>query len=83
MKAKKHDHIPENFVGKAGKGYILKNWVVHRGYGAPIVSKKFRDAVRLTGSSKEYLLNQTLRLRMKAGGPRFASMGEGNMQRRK
>ncbi len=54
MKPKKHDFIPEDFVGKGGKAYILKNWVVHRGFGAAIVSKLFRDAVRLTGSKKQY-----------------------------
>lgn len=50
IKPKKQDFIPEDFTGKAGKGYILKNWVIHRGFGAPIVSKRFREAVRLTGS---------------------------------
>lgn len=54
MKPKKHDFIPEDFVGKGGHAYILKNWVIHRGFGGPIVSKIFRDTVRLTGSKKEY-----------------------------
>jgi len=75
MKPKKQDFIPENFVGKAGKGYILKNWVIHRGYGAPIVNKRFRDAVRLMGSKDQHLLSKKLQLRMKAGGPRYAAMG--------
>lgn len=76
MKAKKHDFIPEGFVGKGGHGYILKNWVIHRGYGAPIVNRKFRDAVRLTGTKDEHMLSSKLRLRMKAGGPRYAAMAE-------
>jgi hypothetical protein len=76
IKAKKHDFIPEGFVGKGGKGYILKDWVIHRGYGAPIVNKKFRDAVRLVGSKREHLLSNKLKLRMKAGGPRYAAMDE-------
>ncbi len=54
MKPKRHDFIPEDFSGKGGKAYILKNWVVHRGFGSPIVSKIFRDSVRLTGTKKEY-----------------------------
>ena len=58
LKPKRHDFIPENFTGKAGKGYVLKNWVVHRGFGAPIVSKRVREVVRLTGSKDEYLLKK-------------------------
>lgn len=75
MKPKKQDFIPEDFTGKGGKGYILKNWIIHRGYGAPIVSKRFRDSVRLSGSTKEYLLSKKLKLRMQTGGPRYAAMG--------
>lgn len=80
MKPKRQDFIPEDFVGKGGNAYILKNWVIHRGFGAPIVSKRFRDTVRLTGSKNEYNLNTRLRLRMQAAGPRYAAMGasEGN-----
>jgi len=76
LKPKRHDHIPEGFTGKGGKGYVLKNWVVHRGQGAPIVNKRFREAVRLAGSHKEHLLNKKVRMRMEAGGPRYASMAE-------
>ncbi len=76
IKAKRHDFIPEGFTGKAGKGYILKNWVIHRGLGAPIVNKRFREAVRLAGSKKEHLLNKKIRMRMEAGGPRYASMAQ-------
>ena len=54
LKSKKHDYIPENFVGKGGKGYILKNWTIHRGLGAPKVSKEFEEAVRLTGTRLEH-----------------------------
>jgi len=75
MKPKKQDFIPEDFIGKAGKGYILKNWVIHRGFGAPIVSKRFREAIRLTGSKTQYNLNKKILLRMQAGGPRYAAMG--------
>ena len=35
MKPKRKDLIPEDFIGKAGKGYILKNMIIHRGFGAP------------------------------------------------
>jgi len=75
MKAKRQDFVPENFVGKGGKGYILKNWVVHRGTGAPKVDKNFADAVRLTGTKNEHKLNKHVLQRMKEGGPRFAAMG--------
>lgn len=75
LKPKRQDFIPEKFIGKGGKGYILKNWVVHRGPGAPSVSKEFKEVVRLTGTPKEYQLNKNLRLRMKYGGPRYATMG--------
>ena len=71
---KKKDLIPEKFVGKGGKGYVLKNLVIHKGLGAPIVSKDFREAVRLTGSGKEQLLSYNRLERMKAGGPRYAAM---------
>jgi hypothetical protein len=57
IRSKRHDFLPEGFVGKGGKGYILKNWVIHRGLGAPIVNRRFRDAVRLAGSSKEHLMS--------------------------
>lgn len=76
IRAKKHDFIPTGFTGKGGKGYILKDWVIHRGQGAPIVNRQFRDVVRLSGSKKEHLLSSKLRLRMKAGGPRYAAMDE-------
>lgn len=39
MKSKRHDFIPEDFKGKGGRGYVLKNWVIHRGLGAPKVNK--------------------------------------------
>jgi hypothetical protein len=49
-KSRRQDFVPENFVGKGGKGYVLKNWVIHRGKGSAKVSRTFRDAVRLTGT---------------------------------
>ena len=42
--------MPQEFIGKGGGGYILKEWILHRGIGAPKVSKTFKDVVRLTGS---------------------------------
>lgn len=74
MKCKKQDRIPEDFIGKGGKGYILKNWVIHRGKGAPKVNKAFREAVRLVGTKNEHLLNKMIKMRMYAGGPRYAGM---------
>jgi hypothetical protein len=40
-----------------------------------MVNKAFRDVVRLTGTPDEYRLSKFKRLRMKEGGPRYASMG--------
>jgi hypothetical protein len=60
MKPKRQDYIPEEFIGKGGHGYILKNWVIHRGYGSPKVSKAFKDVVRLTGTKSQYKLNPYL-----------------------
>lgn len=71
---KKRDIIPEKLIGKGGGGYVLKNLVIHKGLGAPIVSKEFREAVRLTGSKLEHQLQQYRYDRMKAGGPRYAAM---------
>jgi len=75
VRCRTSDKIPEGFVGKGGKGYILKNWVIHRGPGSPMVNKKFRDAVRWMDSNKQHRLTKFQQLRMKVGGPRYASMG--------
>lgn len=74
MKCKRKDLIPEDFIGKGGKGYILKNLVIHRGRGAAKVSKIFKDTVRLMGSERQHQLNSLLKLRMIHGGPRYAAM---------
>ena len=50
MRPKKQDFIPEDFKGKGGKAYILKNWIVHRGIGSPMVTRLFKDVVKLAGS---------------------------------
>jgi hypothetical protein len=54
VRSRRHDFIPEDFLWKGGKGYILKNWIVHRGIGSAKVTRNFRDAVRLTGSKNEH-----------------------------
>lgn len=38
MKASKYDFITKDFSGKGTKGYLLREWVVHKGKGAPKVS---------------------------------------------
>lgn len=75
QRTRRFDQVPETFEGKGGKGYILKNWIVHRGKGAAKVSKTFREAVRLTGSAKEHQLGKRTAIKMKSGGPRVATMG--------
>lgn len=54
MKSTRMEFIPETFIGKGGKGYILKEMVVHRGRGAPIVNRKFKDVIRLVGTQHEH-----------------------------
>lgn len=54
MKSRTQDHVPIGFIGKGGKGYILKEMIRHRSWGAPSVNKDFKDAVRLTGTDKEH-----------------------------
>ena len=78
MRARKHEYVPERFVGKGGKGYMLMDWIIHRGKGAPKVSYTFDKVVRLTGTKNEIRLSKKEKLKMKAGGPRFAAMGSGH-----
>ena len=76
MKSRKWDFVPVGFSGKGGKGYILKDWVIHKGKGAAKTNKNFDKVVRCTGdSTKEHHLSKKLLWKMKAGGPRYASMG--------
>lgn len=75
VKSRRSDMIPIGFIGKAGKGYVLKEYVRHRGLGSPMVNKDFKDAVRLMGTDKEHHLSKFKKLRMQEGGPRYAAMG--------
>ena len=75
QKSRRWDFVPFSFSGKGGRGYLLKEWVIHKGKGAPKVSRNFEKAVKLTGSDREYLLSKKVRDRMKQGGPRYAAMG--------
>ena len=56
QRPRRHDHVPMYFVGKGGHGYMIKNWIAHRGWGAAKVSRNFKDAVRLTGTAGEHKL---------------------------
>ena len=75
VKARSQDIIPIGFHGKGPRGYILKELVRHRGRGAPKVNKDFKDVVRLYGTPEQHKLSKAQIMRMKAGGPRYASMG--------
>ena len=75
VKSKTQDYIPIGFVGKGGKGYVLKEMVKHRGLGSPMVNKDFKDAVRLMGTENEHQFPKYKRMRAKMGGIRYASMG--------
>jgi len=68
------DFVPFDFIGKGGKGYVLKEWVIHKGKGSVKPKKKFRKAVQLFGSEKEHMLDQYTRERVKRGGPRYANI---------
>lgn len=81
-KSRKADHMPIAFVGKGGKGYVLKSLIKHRGKGSMKVSKNFRDCIRLFGTDKEHMLTKNVAMRAKAGGPRYGSMGNSVNNRR-
>ena len=53
----------------------MMDWVLHRGIGASKVSQRFDKTVRLTGTVLGQRINKETKLRMKLGGPRYASMG--------
>ena len=75
VKSRRQDMIPVGFIGKGPKGYVLKELVVHRKKGSPMVNKDFKDVVRLMGTEREHELSKFKKLRMQHGGPRYASMG--------
>ena len=76
MRPRKYDLIPIKFWGKGGHGYMLYDWVHHRGRGAPKLGKQAADLIRYYGSEDEKMMSKELNKRMKLGGPRFAMMAQ-------
>jgi len=74
MRSRKTTHIPEKFWGKGRSGFMLYDWVHHRGRGACKPSQKFKHLVQWQNTKLEYLAPRKLMRRMHIGGPRFAVM---------
>ena len=75
MRPRKYDLIPIKFWGKGGHGYMLYDWVHHRGKGAPKLTKQASDLIRHYYRKEEkQFISKELNKRMKLGGPRFAMM---------
>ena len=77
MRSRKSDRVPIELHGKENNAYLLQDWVIHRGKGAPRVSRLFEDIARHYGQKdSEHFLNTKTRRRMRHGGIRFASLGK-------
>lgn len=77
MRSRKCDRIPLELQGKDNHAYLIQDWVIHRGKGAPRVSRLFQDIARHYGQKDtEHFLNTKTRRRMRHGGIRFASLGK-------
>mmetsp|Transcript_11708 Transcript_11708/g.15900 ORF Transcript_11708/g.15900 Transcript_11708/m.15900 type:complete len:86 (+) Transcript_11708:1220-1477(+) len=74
MRPRRYDKIPVNFWGKGPGGYMLYDWVHHRGRGSPKLSQEAQDLIKYHGTEDERRMNKELNKRMKLGGPRFAMM---------
>jgi len=68
-------------VGKGPGGYLLYDWVHHRGKGAPSLSQQARDLIRYTGTKEEPRMSKELNKRFKLGGPRFAMMAQASRRK--
>lgn len=81
MRPRQYDKIPIKFIGKGPGGYMLYDWVHHRGPGAPSLSQQARDLIRYTGTKEEPRMNKEINKRMKLGGPRFAMMAQASRRK--
>jgi hypothetical protein len=72
IKPRRYDKVPLEFTGKGPNGYMLYDWIFHKGVRAPKVSQDFIDIVRRVGTKNEYLVREQHIKRAKAGGVRFA-----------
>jgi len=76
MRPRRFDKIPVKFWGKGPNGFMLYDWVHHRGRGAAKLSQHARDLIRYHGGSDERRMAKEFNKRMKLGGPRFAMMAQ-------
>jgi hypothetical protein len=74
--SRKADRIPKKLLGSGPDAYLLQEWEVHRGKGAPRVSQVFKDVARHYGRKDEHFLKRKYKERMDVGGIRYASMGK-------
>jgi len=81
MRPRQYDKIPIKFIGKGPGGYMLYDWVHHRGPSAPSLSQQARDLIRYTGTKEEPRMNKEINKRMKLGGPRFAMMAQASRRK--
>lgn len=71
---KRYDIVTEKFIGKAGSGYFIKNWVIHRGHGSERVNRAFKRAVY--DSERPHKFSNDIARKYKRG-PRYAGQGHG------
>lgn len=76
MRPRAQDKVPLSFWGKGPHGYMLYDWVHHRGRGSPKLNAMASDLIRYYGSENERQMSKELNKRMKLGGPRFAMMAQ-------
>ena len=75
MKPRAYDKVPEKFVGKGPRGYLLYDIIQHRGKSSPYLNRKYQDLIRWYGTEEEtQRISKQMIRRCKAGGFRFAMM---------
>jgi len=76
QRPRKNDRIPMKLIGRGGDSYMIQDWVIHRGKGAPRVSETFRNITKFFNTKNETRLKTKIRQRMREGGIRYASLGD-------
>ena len=76
QRPRRQDKIPTKFVGKGPAGYMLYDWVYHKGRGAPKLTQQAQDLIRYHGGPEEHRVSKELNKRMELGGARFAMMAQ-------
>jgi hypothetical protein len=73
LHCRKSDRIPEKLYGSGPDAYLVQDWVVHRGKGAPRVSETFKGIANWYGKYNENFIKRKHRMKMDIGGIRYAS----------